>query len=322
VTAAERAPSVPRGLSEDDRDQVHTGLHRVAAELVLEDLDRLTAMQGRLTEQDEGLRRTLAGLPAPDPVPPTRGDRLRAWTGRRWARARGVLAALGTLAAAWARSGWRWAGEVGAAFRRREVLLPVAGAALVAALVTVVALTPVAGPAPVGDERLFVPAPAVPVVPVADEAAVAAPTGLAIPAVGLDRRELVDLGLDGEGRLEAPVEFDRVGWWSRGVAPGARGPAVLVGHVDSVAGPAVFFRLRDLTAGDVIDVPRADGSVVRFVVDAVERYPKDAFPTERVYGPTADAELRLITCGGSFDRAERSYVDNVVVFARASDARA
>ncbi|MBW8767444.1 MAG: class F sortase, partial [Geodermatophilales bacterium] len=91
---------------------------------------------------------------------------------------------------------------------------------------------------------------------------------------------------------------------------------VLAGHVDSTAGPAVFFRLGELAAGDEVVVGRSDGTTVRFTVTRVARYPKAAFPTAEVYGPTPDAQLRLITCGGDFDRSRRSYADNVVVFAR------
>jgi sortase (surface protein transpeptidase) len=86
--------------------------------------------------------------------------------------------------------------------------------------------------------------------------------------------------------------------------------------VDSVSGPGVFFRLGQLSPGDPVLVTRTDGSVVRFAVTRVERYPKTAFPTAEVYRPTGDPELRLVTCGGAFDRAARSYVDDVVVFAR------
>lgn len=128
---------------------------------------------------------------------------------------------------------------------------------------------------------------------------------------------MVDLGQDPDGRLQAPEDFARVGWYSGGPAPGDPGPAVIVGHVDSWRGPAVFFRVRDLVPGDEIVVPRADGTSATFVVDAIEQYPKDGFPAERVYGPTADPQLRLITCGGSFDRAAKSYRDNIVVYASA-----
>jgi hypothetical protein len=90
---------------------------------------------------------------------------------------------------------------------------------------------------------------------------------------------------------------------------------VLTGHVDSREGPAVFFRLRDIAVGDPVSVVRADGTTLRFTVTRVARYPKNAFPTAEVYSPTAGPELRLITCGGDFDRGARSYLDDVVLYA-------
>lgn len=114
-----------------------------------------------------------------------------------------------------------------------------------------------------------------------------------------------------------PTGPQDVGWFSEGSVPGEAGPAVVVGHVDSWQGPGVFSRLRELRPGDTIDVPRSDGTVARFAVDSVERFEKSAFPTGRVYGPTAGPALRLVTCGGPFDPQTRSYVDNVVVFASA-----
>ncbi|OMQ14280.1 class F sortase, partial [Modestobacter sp. VKM Ac-2676] len=101
-----------------------------------------------------------------------------------------------------------------------------------------------------------------------------------------------------------------------GPAPGQPGPAVLAGHVDDRSGPAVFFRLEELTVGDRVLVDRADGSQVAFTVTRVAAYPKTDFATAEVYGPTTDPQLRLITCGGEFDRDRRSYADNVVVYAR------
>ncbi len=145
-------------------------------------------------------------------------------------------------------------------------------------------------------------------------AAPVAPVRVRVPAAGVDSA-LVGLGLDGTGALQAPGDPSVAGWYAGGVAPGEAGPAVLAGHVDSAHGPAVFARLRELTAGDEVLVDRSDGAVARFTVTRVERHPKDAFPTDAVYGPTADAQLRLVTCGGDFDRAARSYEDNVVVFA-------
>jgi sortase (surface protein transpeptidase) len=94
------------------------------------------------------------------------------------------------------------------------------------------------------------------------------------------------------------------------------GPAVIAGHVDSRTGPAVFFRLEELAVDDTVLVTRSDGRDVEFRVTRVAQYPKDDFATEEVYGPTTGAELRLITCGGTFDAGRRSYRDNVVVYAQ------
>ena len=90
---------------------------------------------------------------------------------------------------------------------------------------------------------------------------------------------------------------------------------MIAGHVDSRTGPAVFYRLRELRAGHVIHITRADGTRLRFVVESARSYPKTSFPTAAVFGPVPSAALRLITCGGDFDRASRSYHDNLVVFA-------
>ncbi len=142
----------------------------------------------------------------------------------------------------------------------------------------------------------------------------ALPVRVRIPSIGVDS-PLVQLGIDDEGVLVPPADFTRAGWFSGGPVPGDVGPSVIAGHVDSYAGPAVFFRLRDLVAGDEVLVDRADGTTARFTVTGADRYPKAEFPTEAVYGPTHRAELRLITCGGEFDRDLRSYLDNVVVTA-------
>jgi hypothetical protein len=145
---------------------------------------------------------------------------------------------------------------------------------------------------------------------------VAAPARLRIPAIGVDT-SLVALALDRAGTLEVPRRFDVAGWWSGGARPGERGPAVIAGHVDSQTGPAVFFGLGRLRRGDGVLVERRDGSLLRFTVRRVERYPKNRFPTARVYGPTRRPELRLITCSGAFDHLTGHYLDNTVVYARA-----
>ncbi|MFD5095269.1 class F sortase [Amycolatopsis thailandensis] len=143
----------------------------------------------------------------------------------------------------------------------------------------------------------------------------AAPARLTIPAIGLDQAGLVPLTLGAAGELQAPGRFSDVGWYEAGPVPGDPGPAVLAAHVDSRSGPAPFFRLRELRPGDEVRVARSDGADVVFRVDSVRRYPKDEFPTQAVYGPAPGSALRLITCGGSFDAAKRSYRDNVVVYA-------
>jgi hypothetical protein len=145
----------------------------------------------------------------------------------------------------------------------------------------------------------------------------AAPVRLQIPTAGVDTA-LPAIGVDGSGALVPPAAVGTAGWFAQGAAPGDAGPSVIAGHVDSVAGPGVFFRLRTVAVGDPVLVTRADGSVVRFTVSQVARYPKTAFPTAAVYGPTPDAQLRLVTCGGAFDRAAHSYLDDIVVFARRS----
>lgn len=147
-----------------------------------------------------------------------------------------------------------------------------------------------------------------------------------VPAIGVDERAVVALGVAPDGTAEVPRDFERVGWFDRTLAaqragsapadvaiPPGRGPTVLLGHVDSRRGPAVFFRLRDLRPGDVVEVGRSDGSVARYAVERTEQVAKDAFPTFAVFGATATDVLRLVTCAGDFDRGARSYMDNLVV---------
>jgi sortase (surface protein transpeptidase) len=175
------------------------------------------------------------------------------------------------------------------------------------------------------------PAPSAPVAPepVAPEPAtepddevgarpgpVVRPSEVEVPAIGV-RAPIVELGLDTRGRLEVPSDPQAAGWWTGGPEPGASGPAVLAGHVDSFRGPGVFFRLPELARGDRIVVRNDDGAVAHFAVDRVERWPKDAFPTDAVYREADGAELRLITCGGTFDRQALRYLDNIIVFAHA-----
>jgi hypothetical protein len=149
-----------------------------------------------------------------------------------------------------------------------------------------------------------------------------APVRLEIARIGVDTA-LQRLGQDRDGAVEVPTgprRWEDAGWYAGegGARPGDPGSAVILGHVDSKRGPAVFYRLRELRAGDPVVVVRADGSRVRFVVERVERYPKRRFPTEDVYYPTLRPKLRLVTCGGAFDPAAGHYRDNVIVFASLS----
>jgi sortase (surface protein transpeptidase) len=153
---------------------------------------------------------------------------------------------------------------------------------------------------------------------VAEEPDFGRPLRVVIPAIGVDA-PVIRLGLNSDDTLEVPTDFGVTGWWSGGTVPGRRGPAVIVGHIDSKAGPAVFYRLRELKPSDVVIVQGAGGSVARFVVQKAEQVSKDAFPTERVYGSVEYAALRLITCGGGFDRESGHYLDNLVVYARLTD---
>lgn len=167
-------------------------------------------------------------------------------------------------------------------------------------------------PAPPAAPADSTPKPTWTVVPTTPEPTVARPVRVRIPAIGVDSR-IVGVGVDASGALIPPDTTAVTGWFTAGPLPGAIGPALLAGHVDSRAGPGVFFRLRDVRAGDVVTVDRADHTSVSFVVDSTARVAKAAFPTELVYSPKPVAMLRLVTCGGSFDPSVRSYRDNVIV---------
>ncbi|MGN9808506.1 class F sortase [Micromonospora sp. BQ11] len=143
------------------------------------------------------------------------------------------------------------------------------------------------------------------------------PTRIKISRIGVDA-PTTPLGLDRNQQIAVPPtnQPDTAGWYKLGPSPGETGTAVVVGHVDSRAtGRAVFFRLGALKPKDAIEVLRKDGKKARFIVDGVVRYPKTKLPLKQVYGHTGKAQLRVITCGGAYDKAARSYKDNIVVFA-------
>jgi sortase (surface protein transpeptidase) len=143
------------------------------------------------------------------------------------------------------------------------------------------------------------------------------PVRVEIPRIGVSS-SLVLLGREPDGTVQVPRPWDRAGWYAHGPRPGDPGSAVILGHVDSKSGPAVFYRLRELRPGDRIQVLRADGSRLWFVVERTEQYDKQRFPTDEVYYPTLRSTLRLVTCGGVFDRSTGHYRSNVIVFATAT----
>ncbi|TDT40886.1 sortase family protein [Streptomyces sp. BK208] len=141
------------------------------------------------------------------------------------------------------------------------------------------------------------------------------PVRVSVPAAGVDTGPLLRLGLNDDGTIEVPsvARADRIGWYENGVTPGEVGPAVLVGHFDTVNGPAVMRNVGRIEPGDPITVTREDGTRAVFAVTALEQVDKDAFPTDKVYGRTDRPELRLITCGGEITHGHRP--DNVIVYA-------
>jgi len=173
------------------------------------------------------------------------------------------------------------------------------------------------GHGPLPGRPAAIRAPAGPVAPPARAAAkraTARPVSLIIPAIGL-RTRLIRLGVTPSGGLQVPSSTTVAGWYTGSPRPGAIGPAVIAGHIDSYRGPGVFFRLRQLRPPDRVYVRRSDRTLVVFRVTSVRTYLKDHFPTAAVYGPVPSAQLRLITCGGIFDPGRRSYLSNVVVYA-------
>ena len=176
--------------------------------------------------------------------------------------------------------------------------------------------TPALRPVAAGVAALPAPTGPIAAPPQAQPAPVASPVSLTIPLIGV-QTQLMTLGLAAGGALQVPPlsSASVAGWYTGSPRPGAVGSAIIVGHIDSMNGPGVFFRLSELRRGDNVYVKRADGSTAEFRVASVQRYLKDHFPTATVYGPTPDAELRLITCGGAFDSATGHYLSNIVVYA-------
>ena len=189
-------------------------------------------------------------------------------------------------------------------------------AALALGVAGLIMLTGHPGLAAARAARASVPAPSGPSAPAPDPspaAAAPAPVSLTIPAIGVHTR-LIRLGITAQGTLQVPTSTTVAGWYTGSPRPGEIGSSVIAGHIDSYLGPGIFYRLSQLRSGERIYVRRADGSLAVFSVYAVREYPKDHFPTGKVYGPAPDAELHLITCGGSFDYTTHNYLSNVVVY--------
>jgi hypothetical protein len=143
--------------------------------------------------------------------------------------------------------------------------------------------------------------------------AVPEPVRLLVPSAGIDS-PLDRLG-QSRGVIDVPRHWHHAGWYRDGPRPGEAGAAVILGHVDSPTGPAVFAGLSRLAVGALVRIARSDGSVITFRVDRVEQRERSSFPTDQVYWPTLRPELRLITCGGHYDRSRGGYLSNVIVFA-------
>lgn len=171
---------------------------------------------------------------------------------------------------------------------------------------------------PVAAAATPVPAPALVPAPVAVSSPVvmasSKPVRVVVGSIGVDS-DLMDLGLQDDGTMEVPPGAFPAGWFTGAPTPGELGPAVIVGHIDWVTGPGVFYELASLEVGAEIQVERSDGSTAVFRTTEVSVYDKDAFPTDLVYGDIDHAGLRLISCGGTFNRSTGHYESNVVAFA-------
>ncbi|WP_447007330.1 class F sortase [Saccharothrix isguenensis] len=165
------------------------------------------------------------------------------------------------------------------------------------------------------------PAPSTPHNPTVVALDASRPTRVTIPAIGVDTAGIIDLGLRADRAVEVPADAETVGWYTNSPTPGESGPALLAAHVDWQGRQGVFYDLRKVKPGDEVTVERADGSAASFAVQRVEQHPKDRFPTQAVYGHVEGPELRLVTCGGPFDRKAGSYRDNIVVYAQMTGSR-
>lgn len=141
------------------------------------------------------------------------------------------------------------------------------------------------------------------------------PTRMSIPIIGMSA-PLTVLGLNKDGTPQVPTSYYIPGWYKYDATPGQIGTAVILGHIDSVAGPGVFYRLRELKNGNRVNVKLRDGLTVQFAVIAVREYLKAKFPDKLVYAPRKYAALQLVTCGGAFDYSTGHYLSSIVVYTK------
>lgn len=143
----------------------------------------------------------------------------------------------------------------------------------------------------------------------------AQPTQLSIEAIGV-KSQITNTTLDTTGSIAVPNQDNTVGWYEQNVSPGQTGTSIIVGHLDNANGPAVFWNLAKLSPGQTIAITRQDGSIARFTVTEIGQYTANNYPTQKVYGPSNQPELRLITCGGAYNVFTGHYEANTVVFAK------
>lgn len=188
-------------------------------------------------------------------------------------------------------------------------LLRQGGRAVVAALLLSLALTGCSS----GEQTAAQAPTSVPVIKPYDKLR---PTQVKIPKINADS-SLISVAVNKDGQLAVPSVNQpmQAAWYRLSPVPGDVGPAIILGHIDGNHQPGIFNHLKDLSPGDEIVVSRSDGKDVKFVVDHTVEVPKEQFPADAIYGNTTAPQLRLITCGGVFDHAAHSYVDNIVVYA-------
>ncbi len=144
------------------------------------------------------------------------------------------------------------------------------------------------------------------------------PRELRIPKLGIDA-QVESVGQDALGAMDVPKNPDKVAWYQLGAKPGETGNAVIAGHLDWTKGPAIFYHLDQLEAGDTLTITDTENKQQQFVVTSKVSYPFDQFPLEQVFGASADIHLNLITCAGRFNRTTKNYSNRIVVYTKLAE---